>query len=220
MTLIQRFHWILYLFGAFLIVSAAKMLLSRHEPVPHDNLLMRWARRLFPITKDFVGERFTVRRDGKLMLTPLMLALITVEGSDLMFAVDSIPAIFAIAEDPFIVFTSNVFAILGLRSLYFALAGIMDKFHYLKLSLALLLALIGAKMLLKDLLHTIPNVTFYTLGAIALILTAGVVASLIRAKRMNKHGALAMQDLSERPARTNIYKLRESRLRDARRSVR
>jgi len=184
-ALIQRFHWILYLFGAFLIITAAKMLLSRHEPVPRDNLLVQWTKRLFPITEDFVGERFTVRRDGKLMLTPLMLALITVEGSDLMFAVDSIPAIFAITEDPFIVFSSNVFAILGLRSLYFALAGIMDKLHYLKLSLALLLALIGVKMLLKDVLHTIPNITYYTLGAIALILTAGVVASLIRAKRMN-----------------------------------
>jgi tellurite resistance protein TerC len=185
-VLIQRFHWILYLFGVLLIFTAARMLLAKHEPVPRDNLLVRLARRLFPITDNYVGQRFVVRKDGKLMLTPLMLALITVEGSDLMFAVDSIPAIFAITDDPFIVFSSNVFAILGLRSLYFALAGIMDKFHYLKLSLALLLALIGVKMLLKDVLHTVPNMTYYTLGAIALILTAGVIASLIRAKRMNK----------------------------------
>jgi tellurite resistance protein TerC len=182
--LIERFHWILYLFGAFLIFTAAKMLLVRHEHDPRDNRLVQLTRRLFPITENYVGQRFTVRVDSKFMFTPLALALIAVESADLMFAVDSIPAIFAITDDPFILFSSNAFAILGLRSLYFALAGIIDKFHYLKLSLALLLALVGVKMLLKDVLHAVPNITYYTLGAIALILTAGVVASLIRAQRM------------------------------------
>ena len=181
--LIRRFHWTLYVFGAFLIFTAIRMLLARHEPDPGHNPLVRLARRLFPVTEDYVGEHFVVRVDGRLMLTPLALALILVESSDLMFAVDSIPAIFAITEDPFLVYTSNVFAILGLRSLYFALAGMIAKFHYLKLSLAVLMALIGVKMLLKDVLHAVPNVTYYTLGTIALVLLAGIVASLIRGER-------------------------------------
>ena len=116
-------------------------------------------------------------------LTPLALALAAVESTALLFAVDSVPAIFAITEDPFLVFSSNVFAILGLRSLYFALAGIMDKFYNLRLSLAVLLALIGVQMLLKDVLHAVPGLTYYTLGTIAVVLTAGIVASLLRAKR-------------------------------------
>jgi tellurite resistance protein TerC len=202
-VLVERFHWILYLFGAFLIFTAAKMLLDRHERDPRDNRLVQLTRRLFPITENYVGQRFTVRVDGKLMFTPLVLALIGVESADLMFAVDSIPAIFAITDDPFILFSSNAFAILGLRSLYFALAGIMDKFHYLRLSLALLLALIGVKMLLKDVLHAVPNITYYTLGAIALILTGGVVASLIRAQRMaNKDEPEGPQERREIPAET------------------
>jgi tellurite resistance protein TerC len=182
-VLIQRFHWILYVFGAFLILTAAKMLFARQEPDPKNNFLVRLARRLFSITEDFVGPKFVVRTDGQRMLTPLALALLAVESADVMFAVDSIPAIFAITLDPFLVFTNNVFAILGLRSLFFALADIMDRFHYLKLSLAVLLALIGMKMFLKDVLHAVPGLTYYTLGAIALVLTAGIVASLLRAKR-------------------------------------
>ena len=129
-------------------------------------------------------EHFAVRNNGVMTLTPLALTLIVVEASDVMFAVDSIPAIFAITSDPFLVFTCNVFAILGLRSLYFALAGVLDKFHYLKLSLSVLLALIGVKMLLKDVLHAIPGLTYYTLGGIALILGAGILASIIRARRL------------------------------------
>jgi tellurite resistance protein TerC len=182
-VLIQRFHWILYVFGAFLILTAAKMLFARQEPDPKNNFLVRLARRLFPVTEHFVGPKFVARTDGQRMLTPLALALLAVESADVMFAVDSIPAIFAITLDPFLVFTSNVFAILGLRSLFFALADIMNRFHYLKLSLAALLALIGVKMLLKDVLRAVPGLTYYTLGAIALVLTAGIVASLLRAKR-------------------------------------
>src|SRR5208282_2482835 len=147
-ALIERFHWILYVFGAFLIVTAARMLFSRREPDPRNNAVARLARRLFPVTEDFVGPRFVVRNEGRWILTPLALTLVAVESADLIFAVDSIPAIFAITLDPFLVFTSNVFAILGLRSLFFALSGIMDRFHYLKLTLAVLLALIGVKMLL------------------------------------------------------------------------
>jgi tellurite resistance protein TerC len=183
-VLIERFHWILYVFGAFLILTAAKMLLAREEPDPKNNYLVRLASRLLPVTEDFVGSKFVVRTDSRWMLTPLTLALIAVESADVMFAVDSIPAIFAITFDPFLVFTSNVFAILGLRSLFFALADIMDRFHYLKLSLAVLLALVGVKMLLKDVLHGVPGLTYYTLGAITVVLTAGVVASLLRAKRV------------------------------------
>jgi tellurite resistance protein TerC len=183
-VLIAQFQWVLYVFGVLLILTAAKMLFVREEPDPRNAWLVRVARRLFPVTDDFVGQRFAVRVDGKWMLTPLALALAAVESTDLLFAVDSVPAIFAVTQDPFLVFTSNVFAILGLRSLYFALAGILDRFHYLKLSLVVLLAVIGVKMLLKDVLHAVPGLTYYTLAAIAVILGAGVVASLVRARRL------------------------------------
>ena len=184
--LINRFHWILYVFGAFLILTAVKMLFSSGEPDPRNNIAVRLARRFLPITHDFHEEHFVAKEAGRLMFTPLFLTLIVVETTDLIFAVDSIPAIFAITGDPFLVFTSNVFAILGLRALYFALAGVMDKFHYLKLSLALILALVGVKMLLADWLKHVlgPNMSFYLLGLIAFILAAGVVASLIRAQRL------------------------------------
>jgi tellurite resistance protein TerC len=183
--LIARFQWIFYIFGLFLIYTAVHMMLTREEPDPKKNKLVLLARRLFPITDDFVGEHLVVRVGGKWTLTPLALALVVVESTDLAFALDSIPAIFALTTDPFLVFTSNVFAILGLRSLYFALAGMMDRFHYLKVSLAVLLALIGVKMLLKDFLHDIPGLTVYMLAAIAVILTAGIVASLVRTRRQS-----------------------------------
>ena len=181
-ALISRFHWILYVFGLFLIFTAAKMLFVKQESNPANNSLVRLVRRWFPVTDGYVGEHLAIWSNGRLMLTPLAIALVAVESTDLMFAVDSIPAIFAITEDPFLVFSSNVFAILGLRSLYFALADMMNKLYYLKLTLAVLLALIGVKMLLKDVLHAIPGVTYYTLGAVAAILAIGIVASLIRAR--------------------------------------
>ncbi|MGZ3351013.1 MAG: TerC/Alx family metal homeostasis membrane protein [Xanthobacteraceae bacterium] len=140
-ALIQRFEWILYLFGAFLLVSGIRMALARDAPDPEKYPAMALARRLLPVTHKLAGERLAVRIDGKLALTPLALTLIMIETSDLIFAVDSIPAIFAITRDPFLVFTSNIMAVLGLRSLYFALAGIIDRFHYLRLALALLLML-------------------------------------------------------------------------------
>ena len=178
-ALIKRFDWILYVFGAFLVFTAIKMLFAPKEPSQKSDWLVNFAMRFFPVTKDYAGLKFVVRRNGGLMLTPLALALIAVESADVVFAVDSIPAIFAITLDPFIVFTSNVFAILGLRSLYFALADIIGRFHYMKLSLAVLLALIGAKLLLKDVLHDVPGLTYYTLGGVAAVLTAGVIASLL-----------------------------------------
>lgn len=209
--LIAEFHWVLYVFGAFLILTAVKMLLTKTDHAdPRHNLVVRATRRLFAVTDGFHGEHFFVRagsaaasepaivggervedaavqsaRRGALMLTPLALSLIAVEAADLVFAVDSIPAIFAITADPFLVFTSNVFAILGLRSLYFALAGMVDKFRYLKVSLAGVLGLVGAKMLagewLKDALG--PQVNLYLLGAVVVILAAGVMASVVADRR-------------------------------------
>ena len=187
-VLIQTFHWVIYLFGAFLLFTAYKMLTADGEPDPSTNPLIRLVHRYFPFTSEFHGKHFAVREAGRWVLTPLALALIVVEGTDVVFAVDSIPAIFAVTHDPFLVFTSNIFAVLGLRSLYFALAGILDKFYYLKTALAVVLALIGVKMLLADVLHKVPfldeNLSYMTLGLIVLILATGVVASLVRAKRL------------------------------------
>ena len=148
-ALIARFDWILFVFGTLLVFSAARLLIIRHDNLrPERNFLLRLARRLYPVTDDFVGTHFVVRRNNQLAVTPLALTLLLVESSDVMFAVDSIPAIFAITRDPFIVFTSNIFAILGLRSLYFALAGLMHRFRFLKMSLVFILAYIGMKMIL------------------------------------------------------------------------
>ena len=181
-TLIAEFGWVLYLFGIFLIFTAVKMLfLDSEGSDPRKNIVVRTTRRIFPVTKRFHGQHFFVRRRGALLLTPLALALIMVEMTDLIFAVDSIPAIFAITADPFLVFASNAFAILGLRSLYFVLAGALDTFRYLKVSLALVLALVGTKMLA----HTWLKETFgeyinlYVLGAVVVILSAGAIASLL-----------------------------------------
>jgi tellurite resistance protein TerC len=186
--LIMSYHWVLYVFGALLVLTAAKMLIlghgSRRDPLQHP--VVRLIKRIVPVTDEHHAQHFLARVNGRWTLTPLALALTLVESTDLVFAVDSIPAVFAITADPFLVFTSNVFAILGLRSLYFALAGMMEKFEYLKISLVAILALVGVKMLAKDILHAIPGVSFYTLGMIALILTAGVAASLVRARRLGQ----------------------------------
>jgi tellurite resistance protein TerC len=214
--LLQRFGWIIYVFGAFLILTGVKMLLLKtDETDPDRNVLVRITRRLFPITERFHGQHFFVRagspasheapvpgaapevdrvvdaaRPGVLLATPLFLALVMVEFTDLVFAVDSIPAIFAITADPFLVFTSNVFAILGLRSLYFALAGMIDQFRYLKVALALVLMVVGAKMMthawLKALLG--PGFNLYLLGVVLLILACGVVASVVAARRDRRSG--------------------------------
>ena len=181
-TLIAEFGWVLYLFGIFLIFTAVRMLfLDAEESDPRNNLVVRTTRRLFPVTKRYHGQHFFVRRRGAILLTPLALALIMVEITDLIFAVDSIPAIFAITADPFLVFASNAFAILGLRSVYFVLAGALNTFRYLKVSLSLVLALVGTKMLahtwLKETLGE--HVNLYVLAAVVLILAAGAIASVL-----------------------------------------
>ena len=203
-TLIAEFSWVLYLFGAFLILTAVKMLFITESTDPNETAIVRLVRRLFPVTERFHGEHFLVRagtaasreaevpgaevvsdsvvdaaKPGTLLLTPLALALVMVETTDVVFAVDSIPAIFAITADPFLVFTSNVFAILGLRSLYFALAGAIEAFRYLKVSLALVLAVVGVKMLTHVWLKSVlgPNFNLYLLVIVLGILAAGVIAS-------------------------------------------
>lgn len=180
-ALITRFTWIVYVFGAFLILTGIKMIVKREEAIhPERNPVVRWFKRLMPVTPDYRADKFFVRENGLLMATPLFVVLLLVEISDLIFAVDSIPAIFAVTTDPFIVYTSNVFAILGLRSLYFALAGVMDKFHYLKIGLGVVLSFVGVKMLLA---HTPWKIdTLLSLGVIVAILTASVVWSLLRPK--------------------------------------
>jgi tellurite resistance protein TerC len=175
---VHKFHWAMYVFGGVLVVSGLKLLWQREEEVhPEKNPILKLVRRFVPVTSELVEGRFTVRRDGRRWITPLMVALIAVEVTDLIFAADSIPAIFAVTTDPFIVFTSNIFAILGLRSMYFLLAGVVGKFHYLKTGLSFVLLFVGAKMLLADAV-TIPIGT--SLAAIAGILALSIVASLLR----------------------------------------
>jgi len=180
-VLIERLDWIVYVFGGLLILSATRMLVTRHDNIdPRGNLGVRLLRRFVPLSEEYDGERFVTRIDGHRVATPLLVALILVETSDVMFAVDSIPAIFAVTRDPFLVFSSNVFAILGLRSIYFALAGLMDRFRYLKTSLVFLLGYIGVKMLLTH-HHPIPNrVSLFVIGA---ILAIGVLASVLAGHR-------------------------------------
>lgn len=178
-TLIKEFHWIIYIFGVFLILTGIKMAIQRNQSMSIEgNPVVKLFRRLVPVTDEYHGDKFMVRKAGVLMATPLLLALVMVEVTDLIFAVDSIPAIFAVTEDPFIVYTSNVLAILGLRSLYFVLAGVVHKFHYLKLGLAFVLTFVGTKMLLIETPFKIP--TLVSLGVIVGIITVAVVASLLR----------------------------------------
>ncbi len=177
---VRRFHWVIYIFGAVLIASAIKMLFTSEEMFdPDRSPLVRSARRLFPVTSAYHEEHFFVRRNGRLSATPLFLALVMIEGTDVMFAVDSIPAAFAVTSDAFLVFTSNVFAILGLRSLYFALEGLIHRFKYLKVSLTLVLLYVGVKMLASHYV-AIPNPV--SLLVIVTILVVGIFASMARAE--------------------------------------
>ena len=181
-VLLETFHWIIYLFGAFLIFTGLRMAFHKEmELHPEQNPLLRLVRRVIPVTNDYERDRFIVRRAGQVLVTPLLLVLLVVETTDLIFAVDSIPAIFAVTQNPFIVYTSNVFAILGLRSLYFVFANVMGKFYYLKLGLAVVLSYVGVKMVLVDIYH-IPTVL--SLAVIAVVLAAAVVASIERAQRL------------------------------------
>jgi tellurite resistance protein TerC len=178
-ALIERVDSILYLFGAFLIVSGVRMGLVEHPPDLEKNPIITWTRQFFPVMPKLASERFIVQREGQLALTPLALALIMIETSDLIFALDSIPASFSVTRDPFLVFTSNIMALLGLRSLYFVLAGAVERFRYLRIVLGLLLVLIGIKFLLKDFLPDGPTNVFFTLGAVTIILAGGIIASLL-----------------------------------------
>jgi tellurite resistance protein TerC len=188
-ALLKEFHWIIYIFGAFLIFTGIRMALHRNEEVhPENNPLVKLLRRIMPVTQNYEGERFFIRRAGTLMATPLFLVLLIVESTDLIFAVDSIPAIFAVTNDPFIVYTSNVFAILGLRSLYFLLAGVMDKFQYLKLGLSVVLTFVGVKMVMAD-IYKIP--VGISLGIIASILAVSVIVSLWKARNTAVSPSLA-----------------------------
>jgi tellurite resistance protein TerC len=181
-ALIARFHWVLYLFGAFLVYTGIRMALQNREETydPESNPTLRLVHRILPVTTRYHGQKFFVREQrgaaSRLVATPLFIALALVETTDIVFATDSIPAIFAVTRDPFIVYSSNVCAVLGLRALYFLLAGIVDRFHYLQIGLSGVLVFIGGKMLLED-VYEVPTVV--SLGVVAAVLAASVVASLL-----------------------------------------
>ena len=179
--LITKFAWIIYVFGAFLILTGIKMIVKKEEEIhPERNPVVRWFKKLMPVTPGYRGDKFFIIENGVRHAPPLFVGLLLVEVSDLIFAVDSIPAIFAVTKDPFIVYTSNVFAILGLRSLYFALSGVMDKFHHLKIGLGVVLSFVGVKMLLG---HTEWKIdTHLSLAVIVSILVTSGVGSILKPK--------------------------------------
>jgi len=180
-SLIQRFHWIIYLFGAFLILTGVKMVLNKDKEIrPERNPALRLFRRFVPVTDDYRGGKFFVKQEGRYFATPMLIVLLIVETTDIIFAVDSIPAILAITLDTFIIYSSNVFAILGLRALYFALAGVMKLFHHLHYGLSAILVFVGGKMLLAD-FYKIP--VGLALGVVAGILIISVIASLAFPRR-------------------------------------
>ncbi|MEO5744437.1 MAG: TerC/Alx family metal homeostasis membrane protein, partial [Terracoccus sp.] len=186
-VLIASFAWILYVFGAFLVATGLRMALHRNETInPERSLVLRLFRRIIPVTEEYHGQKFLVRRAGRWVATPLLAVLVLIEVTDIIFAVDSIPAIFAVTREPFLVFTSNAFAILGLRAMYFLLADLIDRFVYLKAGLAVILVFVGVKMLLLD-LWKVP--IWLSLSVIATTLTVAVVASL-RATRTPDTGSV------------------------------
>lgn len=180
-VLIQTFHWVIYIFGAFLVLTGIKLLIHRARSMHLErNLVVRVFRRFVPTTSDFRGTRFLVKEGGRWLATPLLIVLVAVEATDVVFAVDSIPAIFAVTTDPFIVFTSNIFAILGLRSFYFLLAGMISKFRFLNVGLGLVLAFVGSKMLVTEVVKVPVG---WSLGIVAGILVLSVVASVLLPQR-------------------------------------
>ncbi len=198
-ALITQFAWVIYVFGAFLILTGVKMVVKRAEAIhPERNPVVTLFKRLYPVTPDYHGSAFFVNTAGGRAATPLFVVLLLVEFSDLIFAVDSIPAIFAVTTDPFVVYTSNVFAILGLRSLYFALAGIMHRFHYLKIGLGVVLVFIGIKMMLAHTAYKID--TLLALGVVAGVIGLSMVASLLRPPSAPATGSAASGvDRTRRP---------------------
>jgi tellurite resistance protein TerC len=199
--LIQQFHWVVYVFGAFLVFTGIRMAAQDEQAIePESNPVIRLVKRLLPVTGIYHGQAFFVREhvDGRSrhVATPLFVVLVLVETTDLVFAVDSIPAVFAITRDPFIVYTSNIFAILGLRALYFLLAGVIHKFHYLKLGLSAVLVFVGTKMLLAD-IYPVP--IGVSLGVIALVLGAAVAASLLWPRAAEAHDPVVHDPLEPMP---------------------
>jgi len=185
-ALLAAFHWIEYVFGAFLVYTGFKILFQKETEVhPDKNFMLKLVRRFVPVSKEYHGTRFLVRQAGRLYATPLLLVLLVVETTDVVFAVDSIPAIFGITRDPFIVYTSNIFAILGLRSLFFLLAGMMDRFHYLPVGLGLVLAFVGVKMVIGS--HY-PIPIGWSLGVVAVLLAGSALASLILPAKAGRAG--------------------------------
>ena len=179
--LIERFHWMVYIFGGLLVFTGIKMAFGKGEEIePEKNMLVRLVRRFVPLTARVRGDRFFVREKGVITATPLFLTLLVVESSDVIFAVDSIPAVLAVTRDPFIVYTSNVFAIMGLRSLYYLLANVMEMFVYLKLGISFILAFVGAKMLLAD-IYPIP--IYFSLGVIVGVLAISIITSITIGKK-------------------------------------
>jgi len=184
--LIAKFHWLIYVFGVFLIYTGIKMgIQSDVKIAPDKNPVLRLVRKFLPISEGYDGGKFFMKKNGRILGTPLLVVLLVIETTDIVFAVDSIPAIFAITLDPFIVYTSNVFAILGLRALYFAMAGLMKLFYYLKYALSIILSFVGVKMLLST-IYPIPN--SIALGTVALLLVASIILSLIFPKKNGKTG--------------------------------
>jgi tellurite resistance protein TerC len=209
-TLINRFHWILYVFGAFLVYTGIKMFRQEDNDIqPEENPVVRLVTRYIPITRHYEGKKFFTRVNGKLTGTLLLLVLVIVEVTDLVFAVDSIPAIFAITTNTFIVYTSNVFAILGLRSMYFLLAGVVEKFQYLRMGLAIVLTFIGVKMLIESLHVVIP--VWVSLVVVAVVLLTAVLASIVWPKDAEMDIDVEMpedfdSELDEEPAEHSIEK--------------
>ena len=176
-ALIERFHWLIYVFGVILIFSGVNMVYSKDTKVePEKNPMLRLFRRFVPVTENYVNGHFFARQGGRLKATPLMVVLVVIETTDIVFAVDSVPAVIAISRDPFIVYTSNAFAIMGLRALYFTLAGLMGLFHYLHYGLSGILVFVGLKMVSSDIVH-VPIIV--SLGVVAGLLGASVIASLL-----------------------------------------
>jgi TerC family integral membrane protein len=189
-AVLLQVHWVVWLFGVFLIISGVKMAVGSEDTVePDKNLLIRLVRRWLPVTSGFRGQRFLVREDGRLAATPLMVALLCLEATDIVFAIDSVPAIFALTREPFIVFTSNIFAILGLRSMYFMLGGAVERFHLLRYGLALVLAFVGLKMVWLDTAFGGKFPIVWSLAIIGAALAASVVASLIFPRRPEPIGS-------------------------------
>ena len=198
-ALIQKFHWVIYLFGGVLVLSGIKMALDKDKEVhPERNPLLRLFRRIMPVTPGYVGGRLLTREAGRLMATPLLIVLIAIETADLVFAIDSVPAVLAITTEPFIVYTSNVFAVLGLRSMFFALAGIMRLFSYIHYGLSAVLVFVGCKMLLAD-VFKIP--TAVSLLVVSTLLLASIVASLVHRKRQRGKWGAAPGQFAAPPGR-------------------